>query len=268
MMKKRKYLNFKVLTIFIVSILINQLAMGLVKIDFVPTQTGTYVLVAKEPTSGQLDLELDTIQNGSFSVVNSTTINTGISHYKIVTVPISLKNNQIVDKILLIPMSQNGGANSFTNIYMMDADLQNVTSIINISASTLVSDPIVIKNDRGLYLVLGLENSSGNTLSIYKIDTTNNSASLFNTFNFNKIINILPFDTNSLVVVTRDASNNVFAKIFSISKNEVVHQYQLTSSQNVRIEYDPDTFKTSIVSDLDNIDITKAPSLYGVVKIL
>ena len=84
---------------------------------------------------------------------------------------------------------------------------------------------------------------------------------------YENISKIIPLDENTLVIIEKKFDFSVVAYIYSISKQEAVYSYALTTDSNVRVEYDPNMYKTSIVSDLDDIDITNAPSPFGITKI-
>ncbi|MEY8714307.1 hypothetical protein AB9G26_03365 [Francisella philomiragia] len=265
---------FKASIQLVVLVLFPCAACAFVNIDFIPTNTGMYNLIAKEESAGNLKLELTSLDGGQYTSVDSIIINTGINHYKIITMPLSLNNNQIIDKIIIIPMNSLGingtsEVNNFSEVYMMDANLQNANSILSISPSQLSSPPIIIKNNGGVYLIFGLDGSLTDTLRIYKLDTVNNTATFEDATNYNIIRKVLPLDENSLIIIEEDINSNIKAHIYSISKKENIytHDTNLMTYSNVRVEYDSSTYRTRLVSDLDNIDITNAPSPYGVVKV-
>ena len=262
-----------VLTLLI--LLIPCILLAFININHIYTKDSTYHLILKEENSGILKLELTLLENDQYTSIASNTINTGLNHYKATTTPLSLKNNQVTDKIILIIMDKlthvfsdgsTEDVNNFSSIYMMDADLQNINEIISISPSILISPPIFVKNNNGVYIVFGLNGGLTDTVRVYKLDTTNNSALLESANNYDNIMKLIPLDEN-LIIVVENSNSKITANIYSISKDEIVQSYLLQTDLNLNVSYDAKTFETHLISDLDNINITNSSSPYGIIKI-
>ncbi|AEI36624.1 hypothetical protein [Francisella salina] len=260
---------YRVFIINILLIIIPNMVLAFVKINFVPTDSGMYNLITKKESSSTINLQLTSLQNDQYSNMGSSiSIDTGITLNNIVTIPISINNNQFIDKVIVIPMESGTSGDKFSSIDILDADLQNLNTSI-VATSEINSIPIIIKNNKGIFLIYAShENSNNDTLKIYEINVDNNSLSeILSVDSYENISKIIPLDENTLVIIEKKFDFSVVAYVYSISKREAVYSHALTTDSNVRVEYDPNMYKTSIVSDLDDINITNAPSPFGITKI-
>lgn len=274
-----KYLyNITKSIIIFVIISIPTMLLAFVNISFVPTSGSTLNLVTTQtpntPTS--LNLELRSLNGNQFQIEGTPiTIPTALTVSNAITIPISLSNNQITDRIIVIPLS---AGDIFSRICVLDADLTNV-NCANILADlgvnpTLTTTPIVISNNAGIFIVLG----TSSTLTIYRLDPTNNSLTpeSIHTYNTQNIERILPIDENIIAVILRATlSNNISADIRSIITNISLEEYQLNSANipsigDLRVNYNPTNFQTTLVSSGGQVrleNITNTPSTYGINKI-
>ncbi|WP_150466363.1 hypothetical protein [Francisella sp. SYW-9] len=264
------------------SILIPTTLLAFVNISFIPTSGSTLNLVTTRSSSAtdSLDLELQRLEaDNTFTQEGDTeTIATGFvsptSVSNVVVLPVSLSNNQITDKIIVIPLSTN---NIFSTIHVLNADLSNpqslnVAGLLGITP-TLVTSPILISNNLGVFIILGTTNLINSTLRIYSLNTASNTLAETSstTYNNASIIDIMPIDENIIAVVFSETSvdgvTQVSADIHSIITNTSMGQYSLNSANDIQVTYDPSSFRTSIASSGSQVDISNAPSPYGVNKV-
>ena len=252
--------------------------LAFVNVSFIPTSGSTLNLVTTQnaTTSTNLDLELKSLANGQFtSEAGPEEISSGFSItdpvINVVVLPVSLSNNQITDKIILIPLST---ANIFATIHVLNADLTNPQSI-NVSGiigttPTLSTTPILISNNSGVFIIIGTTNLIDSTLRIYNLNTTNNTLSevATQTYSLSDIEDIIPIDENIIAVISREvATGNITADIRSLITNTSLGQYNLNSANDIEVTYDPSRFRTLISSSGSQVDISDAPSPYGVNKV-
>ncbi|API86156.1 hypothetical protein [Francisella uliginis] len=251
-------------------LIIPNVLLAFVNINFIPTENGIDNLISKEEPSGKLKLELMSLQDDQYtSISDPITLDTGLTLSRVVFIPISLNNSQITNKIIIIPTEKGASGEKFSSIYIMDADLKNQTSS-TVTTTEIRLTPIVIKNNNGIFLICASHNNtSTDSLIIYKVDTDNNSVQQIQTPSpetYQDIENIIPLDKNTIIIVEQTADLKIVAHVYSISEQETIHSYTLNTDSNLKVEYNPTTFQTKLVSDLDDISITDAPSPYGIIK--
>ncbi|MED7820249.1 hypothetical protein [Francisella sp. 19S2-4] len=266
-----KYIyNISKSIIILVIISMPNMLLAFVNISFIPTSGSTLNLVATQnsTTSTTLDLELRSINGNQLQSTGiSRTIATALTVSNAITIPISLSNNQITDRIIVIPLS---AGDIFSTVCVLNADL-TIPNCANILADlgatpTLTTTPMVISNNAGIFIVFG----TSSTLRIYRLDPTDNSLTpeLINTYNAQNIERILPIDENIIAVILRASlTNNISADIRGIITNTSMGEYSLDSANNIQVTYDPSKFRTSIGPSGSQVDISNAPSPYGVNKV-
>lgn len=254
--------------------------LAFVNVSFIPTSGSTLSLMTTQnaATSTNLDLELKSLNNNNQfeSEAGPEEVSSGLSTSvaNVVVLPISLSNNQITDKIILIPL---GAANIFATIHVLNADLSTPESI-NVTGAlgtplTLTTTPILISNNSGVFIILGTTNLIDSTLRIYSLNTTNNILSEVSTQTYNRstIEDIIPIDENIVAVISEETTTgNITADIRSIITNTSMQQYNLNSANDIDIRYNTGNFQTSIVSSGGQVElanISDAPSPYGVNKV-
>ncbi|MED7819875.1 MULTISPECIES: hypothetical protein [unclassified Francisella] len=244
--------------------------LAFVNINFIPTENGMENLIVKEKSPKELELELTYIEDNQIKPKESNppTITTSFDISRVIVIPISLKNTQITDKIIVIPTEKATSGEEFSTIYVMDANLQN-SKDTSVTPRTMKIAPVVIKNNNGIFLICASHNNvDKDVLVIYKVDTDNNSVSqILSSDNYQDIKKIIPLDKNTIAIIEQKPDSKIDAHIYSISEQKTIETYtSLNTDSNLRIEYDPSKFQTKIVSDLDDKTITDAPSPYGIVK--
>lgn len=264
----KNLIKLKKIFSFCILLAMPSLLLAFVNINFIPTENGIDNLISKEESSGKLKLELMSIDGDQYNSIDTTTIDTGSNLSRVIVIPISLNNNQVTNKIIVIPTEKGSSGEEFSSIYMMDADLQNkATSTVTTTEIELT--PIVIKNNNGIFLISASHNNlSNDSLVIYKVNTDNTVEQIQITSlnSYQDIKNIIPLDKNTIIIVEQTADSKIVAHVYSISELETINSYTLNTDSNLKVEYNPTTFQTKLVSDLDDISITDAPSPYGIIK--
>ncbi|MED7789240.1 hypothetical protein [Francisella sp. 19X1-34] len=265
------------------SIFIPTTLLAFVNISFIPTSGSTLNLVTTRSSSAtdSLDLELQRLEvDNTFTQEGDTeTIATGFVSptevSNVVVLPVSLGNNQITDKIIVMPLSTN---DIFATIHVLNADLSSpqsldIAGLLGITP-TLVTTPILISNNSGVFIILGTGNLTNinSTLRIYSLNTTGNTLAEANTVTYSNanIIDIIPIDENIIAVIYSEVvggTTEVNADIRSIITNTSMGEYSLNSSNDIEVTYDPSSFKTTIIASGSQVDISNAPSPYGVNKV-
>lgn len=80
----------------------------------------------------------------------------------------------------------------------------------------------------------------------------------------------MPIDENIIAIIFNQIANGttqVRADIRSIITNTSMGEYSLDSANNIQVTYDPSRFRTSIGPSGSQVDISNAPSPYGVNKV-
>ncbi|MED7787658.1 hypothetical protein [Francisella sp. 19X1-34] len=243
--------------------------LAFVNISFIPTNNTIENLVSKADSSGDLKLELMSLDGDQYSTIDSTTINTGLTLSRVIVIPISLNNNQNTDKIIVIPTKDGSSGEEFSSIDIMNADLQDSNSS-TITTTEIKLEPIVVKNNNGVFIICASHNNaSTDSLIIYKVDTDNNSVQQIqipSPNSYQDIKKIIPLDKNTIIIVEQTSDSKIIAHVYSISELKTIKSYDLHTDSNLKAEYGPSTFQTKLVSDLDNTSITDAPSPYGIIK--
>lgn len=267
----RKLIKLKKITTLSILLVIPSILFAFVNISFIPTQNGLYNLISKTDSSGDLKLELMSLDGDKYNLIKPKTITTGLTLSRVIVIPISLDNTQITDKIIVIPTEKGPSGEEFSSIYIMNPDLENTNSS-TVSPIEIQLMPIVIKNNNGIFLICASHNNvSEDSLIIYKVDTDTNTAQqvqISSPNSYHDIKNIIPLDKNTILIVEQTADSKIVAHVYSISELETIKSYSLSTDtdSNFKVEYNPSTFQTMLTSEQDNKNITDAPSPYGIIK--
>ncbi|WP_150466776.1 hypothetical protein [Francisella sp. SYW-9] len=243
--------------------------LAFVNISFIPTENTIENLISKTDSSGDLKLELMSLDGDTYNSIASATISTGLTLSRVIVIPISLDNNQVTDKIVVIPTEKGASGEEFSSIDIMSPDLENTNSS-TVSPIEIQLMPIVIKNNNGIFLICASHNNvSQDSLIIYKVDIdadTVQQVQIPSPESYQDIKNIIPLDKNTIIIVEQTADLKIIAHVYSISELKTIESYSLNTDSNLKVEYNSSTFQTKLVSDLDDKNITDAPSPYGIIK--